>query len=89
MAANLRDEGFIGFESGDELIELLKEGQGRSIFTPAKQDAKLEEILRRAEDEWIEQQLANLEEEGIDGERSEKSSGDILPVLRARLQRKV
>lgn len=85
MASMLRDEGYVGFESGDGLIELLKEGKGRETYNPARYDEKFEETIREAEDEWIEEQLATLEAEGIDGERIAESRGDILAGFESKI----
>jgi hypothetical protein len=73
MAANLNDEGF-NVGSGDELIELIKSGKGRNVFTPDKNDALMERQIRREENAWIENQLAD---EGIDPRRSQKGAGNL------------
>ncbi len=80
-AAILNDEGIKTPDgqpfTGDSLIEYLKSGQARDILTPEKQDLIIERRLRRQENEWISQQLANLEAEGFDAGATEASSGDV------------
>ncbi len=49
-------------ESGDHLIELLKSGEGRTIYNPKLQDKLFSRDLRRKENDWIERQL---KKEGI------------------------
>lgn len=86
MAAILKDEGYLGFDSGDELVELLKEGKGKETFTPENLGDKIESQIRSMEDEWIEEQLANLAAaEEIDPGAVEESRGDILDGLEGKI----
>lgn len=86
MAAILKDEGYLGFETGDDLIELLKDGKGKETFTPENLDDKIESQIRSLEDEWIEEQLANLTAaEEIDPGAIEESRGDILDGLEGKI----
>lgn len=64
-AAMLNDEGYVSPTGqpwdGDSLAEVLKAGQGRNIFTPAKSDAIIEQRLKREEYEWLAKELASIE----------------------------
>ena len=81
IAATLKAEGY-PVESGDALIEALKDGRGREMFAPEKADELLERRLRREENEWIEARLADLEaQEGIDA----GTEGEGLSDLQGRL----
>lgn len=85
IAATLKAEGY-PVESGDALIEALKDGRGREMFAPEKADELLERKLRREENEWIEARLADLEaQEGIDA----GTEGEGLSDLRGRLSDKI
>jgi hypothetical protein len=70
VAANLNAEGFVSPDgqpfTADTLVETIKTGQGRNIFTPEKRDVKIEQQLRREQNAWAENELAKLREEGID-----------------------
>ncbi|MFA6290127.1 MAG: hypothetical protein WC637_00020 [Victivallales bacterium] len=78
----LKDEGFVGFDSGDDLVEMIKEGKARNIFTPEKRDAKIQSQIRKLENENIANQLATLaEKEGIDA----RAAREILPTHQKRL----
>ena len=67
-AGILNDEGFTDGSgeplTGDRLVELIKSGEARNLFTPDKQDVMIERKLRRTENEWLEGRLADLE--GVD-----------------------
>ena len=66
-AANLNAEGWIhpgaGEWTADNLYQVIASGQGRKVFTPDKWDDMFEQSIRKEQNEWIEQQLANLGEE--------------------------
>jgi hypothetical protein len=85
LALILNDEGYdVG--SGDDLVELLKTGQARDILTPSKAERILEKKLKEQQDEWAREQLAKLEEEGIDAGRIETSSGDLSSIAQEALR---
>jgi hypothetical protein len=52
------------------MIELLKSGKGRTIYNPEKADKLFARDIRRAENVWIEEQLAK--NESIPGEVRER-----------------
>lgn len=77
----LKDEGF-PIESGDHLIETLKDGTARNIFTPDKSETILNRKLERQANDWYEEQLANLRE----SEKSEISEPGTLLEIKGDIQ---
>ena len=74
MAAILRDENYTGFNSGDELIEGIKDGRARQWFNPESADEHINKIIEEKQNAEIEHALADLKSEGIDAGRIEASS---------------
>ena len=56
MAQNLNDEGH-NVGSGDDLLEMLKAGDARNVFTPGKAEDIILRKLRGPEHEWIAREL--------------------------------
>ena len=60
-AQTLKEEGY-DIKGGDDLIEKLKTSEARNVLNPEKQDAITSRKLKRLENDYIERELANLEE---------------------------
>lgn len=52
-AAMLTDEGYVGIETGDKLIQSIESGEARNIFTPEKRDVMINRQIRSLEDEYL------------------------------------
>jgi len=85
LASILQADGW-PIESGDHVIELLKTGQGRKIYAPDKAETLINRDIARAENEWIEGQLTELEAAGFNAGTSEKSRADIEAGLAGALE---
>lgn len=64
----------------DSLIETLKTSKARNVFTPGKAEDIIYRKLKGPENEWIEQQLANLNEK-VGPESISQSAGDLKASL--------
>ena len=62
VANQLTEEGW-PLESSDHMIEVLKSGEGRTMYAPEKADKLYNRDINRAEKEWADEQLDEIKKE--------------------------
>lgn len=83
-AASLAEEHGIVSPTGKpwdsvSLFNVLSSGEARKFYTAAKRDVKIDQDMRKKENDWIERELANLEE--VDAGEIRASQGDLQESL--------
>lgn len=63
IAAILNDEGY-NIGTGDNLMEIIKSGKGKDIFSPEKADAIINRKLNKEQNAWADEQVATMADAG-------------------------
>jgi len=75
----LNSEGY-NIKDDNELMELITSGRAKTTYQPERAEEMINRDIRREENEWIEKELANLEEQ------VSAVSGEEIPKVEVRLE---
>lgn len=71
IADELRSMGW-PIEEGDDIIEILKSGKGRTIYNPVHEDRLMNRKMKKLEDEFVREELEKLQMDEVKGIRAYK-----------------
>ena len=80
VSERLKDEGYIGWETADELVQMISDGKARELFSPERQDELWKQQIKKDEYEHFKGQAADAGFDLDTGKPIDPETGEIIEI---------